>query len=155
PSEPTIPDSPSSAALATLIRARSSEDWQQARCLAVEPLLQQYPALSADREVLLDLIYAEIVLRDNRGHTRTLPEYLRRFPQSAGALRRQFALHEVLRAEGAVEVGSGEAANGPPAAPPDPAPATRVESNPPPQATPDVTATGPLTWMQSPTEAEA
>src|SRR5262249_44706200 len=50
-----------------------------------------------DDDGLLDLIYNEIVLREERGDKPQLEEYVRRFPQHAEQLRWQFSVHEGLR----------------------------------------------------------
>src|SRR5438132_1745711 len=44
-------------------------------------------------DVLLDLIYGEFVLRREDGEEPDVEEYERRFPEQAGAIRRQFWLH--------------------------------------------------------------
>src|SRR5262249_41693064 len=45
---------------------------------------------------LLDLIYSEVLLREERGECPRLEEYLQRFPQHAPSLQRQFDLHQAL-----------------------------------------------------------
>jgi serine/threonine protein kinase/tetratricopeptide (TPR) repeat protein len=45
----------------------------------------------------LDLIYSEVVLREEDGQSPGLEEYLRRFPQYAGELRAQFEVHRALQ----------------------------------------------------------
>src|SRR5262249_20426679 len=45
---------------------------------------------------LLDLVYAEVVLRQKHGERPQLEEYLARFPDHAEALRRQFLLDDAL-----------------------------------------------------------
>ena len=46
---------------------------------------------------MLDLIYGEVVLREEDGESPELEEYLRRFPQYAGELRAQFEVHTALQ----------------------------------------------------------
>jgi hypothetical protein len=45
---------------------------------------------------VLDLLYAEVLLRKEQGERPDLAEYLGRFPAYAAALRRQFELHRAL-----------------------------------------------------------
>ena len=65
--------------------------------LSVEAFLQEFPPPVVDDEELLDLIYGEVVLREEDGESPELEEYLRRFPQYAGELRAQFEIHRALQ----------------------------------------------------------
>ena len=49
---------------------------------------------------LLDLIYNEVVLREQAGESPALEEYLARFPDHTEALRAQFEVHQALRTAG-------------------------------------------------------
>lgn len=55
--------------------------------LSVEECLKECPGLAANAEALLDLIYAEISVREKRGDKPILAEYLNRFPQLDAQLR--------------------------------------------------------------------
>jgi tRNA A-37 threonylcarbamoyl transferase component Bud32 len=72
--------------------------WQRGERALVEAYLGQHPALATDPAAALDLIYHEILLRQQAGEAPTLAEYLRRFPQWAGQLRDQFEVHQALEA---------------------------------------------------------
>src|SRR5262249_7732549 len=72
--------------------------WDQGNRVLVETYLEQYPVLKAHPEAVLDLIYHEVVLREERGEAPRLEEYLGRFPQYANQLRCQFEVHEVIEA---------------------------------------------------------
>jgi hypothetical protein len=61
-------------------RQRQKAAWQAGRNETVEQLLAAFPELASDREATLDLIYLEILHRDNRGESPTLAEYRKRFP---------------------------------------------------------------------------
>src|SRR5262249_39921058 len=74
------------------------ERWQRGERVLVEPYLQQWPALCERPEMVLDLIYREVCLREQHGEQPTLEEYRCRFPEHAAALERQFALHQILQA---------------------------------------------------------
>ena len=64
----------------TRARQRKQAAWQEGRHESVEQLVASFPELASDREALLDLIYLEILHRDNKGESPTLAEYRRRFP---------------------------------------------------------------------------
>jgi WD40 repeat protein/predicted Ser/Thr protein kinase len=51
----------------------------------------------ANPDDLLDLIYHEVLIREQNGEVPALDEYLSRFPQFAPQLREQFELHTALR----------------------------------------------------------
>jgi hypothetical protein len=78
-------------------------DEQQARWLRgervlVEDLLREHATLdgNANPEALMELVYHEILLREQRGETCLLEEYLGRFPKLADPLRDQFEVHQAL-----------------------------------------------------------
>jgi serine/threonine-protein kinase len=72
------------------------ERWAQGRRIPAEAYINAWTALQADAEAVVDLIYGEFVLRDERGEKPDPAEYYRRFPQYANALARQFQLHAAL-----------------------------------------------------------
>jgi len=105
------------------LQAEQRAGWQRGERGLVETLLQENPALRSEAEAILELIYHEVLLREEHGEAPRLDEYLQRFPQFAAQLRDQFEVH------GALESGRLFRATpsvGPdPAAPPDvPPPAT-------------------------------
>ena len=57
---------------------RQQRLWQQGERPPVETFLEQEPALRDDPEAVLDLIYNEILLREERGETPRIEEYLPR-----------------------------------------------------------------------------
>jgi tetratricopeptide (TPR) repeat protein len=71
--------------------------WQRGERPAVEDLLDRHPALRDNAEAVLDLIYNEVVLRDEFGQAAGLAQYVQRFPAHAADLRDLFDVHEVLR----------------------------------------------------------
>ncbi len=79
-----------------LLRADQLRRWQRGHRITVEEYLSNLTPLRADPELVLDLIYNEIVAREQTGERPTLEEYLRRFPEHQESLRRQFALHSAL-----------------------------------------------------------
>jgi WD40 repeat protein/serine/threonine protein kinase len=93
-------------------RADQRQRWQRQERVPVEAYLEQQPALRADAEAVLDLIYNEVVLRTELGETPALEEYQRRFPELAGPLKDQFDVHRAL------EAATLSAPSPPPEAPP-------------------------------------
>lgn len=70
------------------------ERWESGTRTRVETLLGERPGLSD--ELALDLIYNEIVLREESGETPTYEEYAARFPAFAAELRLQFQVHDAF-----------------------------------------------------------
>jgi predicted Ser/Thr protein kinase len=65
----------------------------------VEACLEQQPSLASDPEAVLDLIYNEMLLREGRGETAQLEEYVRRFPHLAAQLATQFEVERALQTD--------------------------------------------------------
>jgi WD40 repeat protein len=75
---------------------RQREAWQAGRRLLVEEVLRDFPHLAGDDDAVLDLIYNETVLREERGESAALQEYLKRFPRLEADLRVQFEVDQAL-----------------------------------------------------------
>jgi hypothetical protein len=122
-SEPN-PDPPSPAAdtageldrlqLAALLRADQQKCWQRGERPLLEAYLRRYPAVRDDPARLLDLVYAEVLLREGHGEAPQLEEYLGRFPQHAESLRRLFERH--VEVAGGARPGAEIAPTRPPSA---------------------------------------
>ena len=98
-SSPAAPNRPASSQAwkLTLILDEQSIDWQRGCRNLVESYLASRHDLSADTEIVLNLIYHEVLLRRRiGGELPTLEEYVSRFPDLADALTIQFALDEAL-----------------------------------------------------------
>jgi serine/threonine protein kinase/tetratricopeptide (TPR) repeat protein len=80
----------------TRLRVDQNRRWQEGERVQVEAYLDDQPGLRADPEAVLDLIYNEIVLREEQGDRPQLEEYVRRFPQFAEHLRLQFDVHQLF-----------------------------------------------------------
>lgn len=78
------------------LRAEQVRRWQRGEQVRVEVLLSAEPEDSVDSEGLLDLIYGEVLLREERGEHPTADEYVARFPTHAEAIQRQFVVHSEL-----------------------------------------------------------
>jgi serine/threonine-protein kinase len=71
------------------------ERWQAGERVPAETHLQMAPAVIGT-EAAFDLVYGEFLLREEMGESPTREEYLKRFPQYAPQITRQFELHRVL-----------------------------------------------------------
>jgi hypothetical protein len=96
-SAPAPHPSPGTRDLAAQARAEQRDCWHRGDRVPAEFYLDRYPALRDDPEAALDLIYGEVLLREQRGETPDRQEYLGRFPAYADRLERQFALQRSLR----------------------------------------------------------
>src|SRR3954468_1902245 len=72
------------------------ERWLRGEPVVVEAYLEQHPSLRSHDETILDLIYNEVVVREQVGQTPRLEEYQRRFPQWATQLALQFEVHQAI-----------------------------------------------------------
>jgi serine/threonine protein kinase len=79
------------------IRADQFDRWQAGERVSAEAYLKQHPTLRDDPIAVVDLIYSEILLREQLGEVVGIEEYVRRFPTYATALRRQLVLHDLFR----------------------------------------------------------
>jgi tetratricopeptide (TPR) repeat protein len=104
----------------TLLLLDQHERWQRGERVLVEAYLERDLQLRSDTEVILDLVYHEIVLREERGETPRLEEYLARFPRLSDQLRLHFEVHQAIRSGAASAAGSKTVPPGPSAIPPRP-----------------------------------
>jgi eukaryotic-like serine/threonine-protein kinase len=74
--------------------------WREEEAVRVETYLAQHPALHGDADALLDLIYNEIVLREEAGEQPRLDDYLGRFPRFEAQLRQLFEVHSAIENSG-------------------------------------------------------
>jgi len=91
-------------ACADLIRRLRSGDDARA-----ERYFETYPALAADAESAIELIYTEFATCDELGRRPDAAEYLRRFPQWTVALERQFDIHRLLAGDDPVDASNRRA----------------------------------------------
>lgn len=73
------------------------ERYEQGDSARIEEYLARHPSLREQRELVIDLVYNEILLRVKGGETPALPEYQQRFPEFATELGRQFEVDELLK----------------------------------------------------------
>jgi tetratricopeptide (TPR) repeat protein/tRNA A-37 threonylcarbamoyl transferase component Bud32 len=82
--------------LLALLQAHQRRGWRRGGRPPVEAYIEQHPELQADAESVLDLIYTEIMLREEAGESPQLADYLSRFPHLETRLRRQFEVERAL-----------------------------------------------------------
>ena len=70
--------------------------WQEGENTPVERFLEIHSELAQSDEALLDLIYNEIVLREEHGEDVSPDEYYRRFPSLAQSLHNLWEIHEAI-----------------------------------------------------------
>lgn len=88
---------------------RQQQSWRSGHFVTIEQLLGSNPSLSDQCDALLDLIYSEILLREELGEAPSESEYINRFPHVEVMIHRQFQLHRALQA-----LPSGQASVEPP-----------------------------------------
>jgi serine/threonine-protein kinase len=118
--------------LLTLLLAEQRRCWQAGQRVPAEEFRRSLPQLQRDDQLLLDLIWSEVLLREDRGESPSLEEYRQRFPHLAEPLRLQFQLHHALA--GPQSALLGDSAAGVAAGPPPEAgqqETVRVPANPP------------------------
>jgi eukaryotic-like serine/threonine-protein kinase len=94
----TQTDAPSTPRPLSLLLEDQRRRWRLGQRALVESYVERQPALRDDAERLLDLIYQEVLLREQAGEAPRLDEYLGRFPQLASQLRVQFEIEPVFHA---------------------------------------------------------
>ncbi len=70
--------------------------WHAGERLMVEGYFARHPAIGADAEAALILVYGEFLVREERGERPSAGEYLKRFPRCAAGLRRQLDFHAAI-----------------------------------------------------------
>jgi tetratricopeptide (TPR) repeat protein len=111
------PGSPTPPELVAHLRADQRQRWLRGERFLAEDYRDQVPALRANPEALLHLVWSEFLLREHLGETPTLDEYARRFPDFRQELQRQL---EVRRGPESPPTEAGQAwpATFPPPGPP-------------------------------------
>jgi hypothetical protein len=79
------------------LRADQRRRWEQGDRVPAEDYLARHPALAADAEAAVDMIYGEFLLRERLGEKPDPEEFFRRFPDHAAVLRDQLDLNRALR----------------------------------------------------------
>ncbi len=92
--------------LINLLLKHQRNAWRRGEPAPVETYLAQQPLLTTDAQAILDLIYNEIVIREELGESPRLEEYLSRFPALARDLELQFEVERAIQSESSVNVGA-------------------------------------------------
>src|SRR5216683_525303 len=82
--------------LGAQLQADQRRRWHAGERVPVEAYLKQHAALQSDQEAILELIYHEMVLREECGQIPQREDYLQRFPQFAGSIDDLFEVHSAL-----------------------------------------------------------
>jgi serine/threonine protein kinase/WD40 repeat protein/Flp pilus assembly protein TadD len=90
PEEQTLPQ------LVEEIRGEQRRCWQAGEWIRAETFLERYPALQADQNLALEVVYGEVMLREEHGEAPDAEEYLHRFPTLAAQLEPLFEVHRAL-----------------------------------------------------------
>jgi serine/threonine protein kinase/WD40 repeat protein len=85
--------------LSTSLLADQRRRWAHGDRVSVEQYVKHQPSLTGNTEALLDLIYAEVVLRRERGEKPSADEYVARFPDLAESIQTQFEVDAVIDTE--------------------------------------------------------
>jgi tetratricopeptide (TPR) repeat protein/tRNA A-37 threonylcarbamoyl transferase component Bud32 len=99
PGDDGRPETTADGALFDLVFKHQRHCWRRGESVPVEAYLAQHPQLRGDAQAILDLIYHEIVLREEAGESPQLEEYQRRFPELAAELKLQFELERAIQRE--------------------------------------------------------
>jgi WD40 repeat protein len=82
--------------LVASLRREQQRSWQSGERVPAEAYLQRHPGLQADAEAALELIYNEIIIRQQLGEAPRLEEYQQRFPPLAARLELLLEVHAAL-----------------------------------------------------------
>jgi serine/threonine protein kinase/WD40 repeat protein len=84
------------AGVAQVLAVDQWRRWQAGERVPVETYLERFPPVAAEPDAALELIYGELLVREELGEHPTDDEYLSRFPQWAEGLRQQLQLHREI-----------------------------------------------------------
>jgi serine/threonine protein kinase/tetratricopeptide (TPR) repeat protein len=94
------------AQLAAVLRIDQRQRWRTGERVPAEQYLERFPALKADSECALELIYGEFLLREESGAVGTIADFKQRFPEQASRLEQQISLHRALGTPASGEAGT-------------------------------------------------
>ena len=78
------------------LRVDQAERCRLGQWVPAEEYLESFPAVRDHAPAAIDLIFAEFLLREERGERPPLEEFLRRFPEHADELKLQIELHREM-----------------------------------------------------------
>src|SRR5581483_1249911 len=94
------------SATTSMLLSDQRQRWRRGERITVERFLEGQTGQHVDPEVVLDLIYNEIVLREEAGERPQLEEYLQRFTALEEQIRMLFEVHHAIDAEPSSDVTS-------------------------------------------------
>ena len=94
--------------IVTVLRVDQAERCRLGQWVPAEAYLDAFPAVRDHAECAVDLVFAEYLLREERGERPPLEEFLGRFPQYAGELKLQIELHQAMEGRAASRPRSGQ-----------------------------------------------
>src|SRR5437667_7209065 len=98
-----MPENLSPAQLVQVLRGEQRQRWQGGERVFAEAYLQRHPTLQADEGSALELVYQEVLLREEQGEAPELAEYVQRFPQFATRLAPLFEVHRALESDSLIQ----------------------------------------------------
>jgi tetratricopeptide (TPR) repeat protein len=131
PGPVSAPVTTSSASLAAALVQEHRERWRRGERIPVELYLERSGLPRVETTTLLDMVYNEVLLREEDGESPDVQEYLDRFPAHAEALRDQFEVHRALRTSGTFAATFCSTAHEAASEPPDHATVVRLPSGEP------------------------
>jgi len=93
-----ISDVPNPGQMSSKLLAEQRRRWLEGERISVEELSRSDGPSTVDNETVLDLIYQEVLLREQHGEHPGIEEYAKRFPQLTEELRIQFELDRAVQA---------------------------------------------------------
>ena len=79
------------------ILERQQQSWQDGIPVSIENLLSSMPELQNRPDAIVDLVYAEVLIREKLGQHPSCEEYTSRFPDAQKSIARQFQIHRALK----------------------------------------------------------
>jgi hypothetical protein len=92
-----MPENHSLAGPALALRLEQACRWRQGDRAPAEEYLARHPEMGTDPEYALEVIFGELLLREEEGERPGAEEFVRRFPQFADQVRRLFEVHTAVR----------------------------------------------------------
>jgi len=85
--------------LAAVVRVDLRQRWRRGEQPGTRDYLRRFPQLQVDAELVVDLLYAEFLIREELGDCPSLAEFGRQFPEHVIELSDQIDLHLALSAD--------------------------------------------------------
>src|SRR5262249_44820 len=88
------------------IRAEHRAQWEAGNHVPIEAFIDRHPEIQSEANSVIDLIYSEVLLREELGESISWEEYYQRFPVYAAGLRPQQSIHQMMQSFSASTVQS-------------------------------------------------